>query len=330
MYLSSTKEEFEKLKRQAKGDMLIIGGDFNSPDIDWPSLSIQGSRNPRILNQTILNIVNKADLEQTVDFQARKNKVLDLIMTIHSSFKGLCKPLPSLGNSDHEIVLYDTSLTPLRPKPPRRKLCLWKRADVNDIREDLQECADAFAPDFIPDSPIEQLWADFREIVLRIVEKRVPSKTTVERNSNSRINTSMRKNIRRKQCAHKKARKTGKKRDIDRYERVHAEVNFDIKRMNRSYLEEIISEDFNTDPKKFRSYIKNKRQESTGVSPLKNQDGFLKSDSTSKAEILNTQFKSIFTEEDLSNLPHKGESLYPGMDNMEVSEKGVFRLLQNL
>ena len=120
MYLSSTKKEFERLKRQAKGDMLIIGGDFNCPDIDWPSLSIQGSRNPRILNQTILNIVNKADLEQTVDFPTRKNKVLDLIMTIHSSFKGLCKPLPSLGNSDHEIVLYDTSLTPLRPKPPRR------------------------------------------------------------------------------------------------------------------------------------------------------------------------------------------------------------------
>ena len=70
-------------------------------------------------------------------------------------------------------------------------------------------------------------------------------------------------------------------------------MKFAVKQAN-SYLEEIISEDFNADPKKFWSYIKGKRQESIGVSPLKNQDGFLKSDSDSKAEILNTQFKSFY------------------------------------
>ena len=100
-----------------------------------------------------------------------------------------------------------------------------------------------------------------------------------------------------------------------------------IKQANRGCLDKIISEDFNTNPKKFWSYIKSKHKESTGVSPLKNQDGFLKSDGSSKAEILNTQFKSVFTEEDLSNLPHKGESPYPNMDNIEVREKGVFKLL---
>ena len=75
---------------------------------------------------------------------------------------------------------------------------------------------------------------------------------------------------------------------------------------------------------------KSKCQELTGVSPLKNHDGFLKSDSASNAEILNTQFKSVFTDDNLSNLPHKGDSPYPSMDNTGVSQKGVFRLLQNL
>ena len=99
---------------------------------------------------------------------------------------------------------------------------------------------------------------------------------------------------------------------------------------SKSYLENIISEDFNSGAKKFWLYIKSKCQESTGVSPLKSMDGFLKSDSTSKAEILNPQFKPVFTEEDLSNLPHKGESPYPNTDDIEVSEKGVLKLLQNL
>ena len=184
-------------------------------------------------------------------FPTRKDKVLDLLTTTHPSFKDRCKPLPSLGYSDHHIVLYDTSLTPFRPKPQGRRLFLWKRADVDAIREDLQEYADAFAADFIPDSPIEQLWADFKETVLRTVEKRVPSKTTAARKSNLRINTSIQKSIRRKQSAHKKARKTGKKRDINRHKCPQAEVKFDIKRANRRYLEEIISKDFTTDPKKF-------------------------------------------------------------------------------
>ena len=63
------------------------------------------------------------------------------------------KAAASLGNSDHDVVLYDTSLTPLRHKPPRRKLFLWKRADVDTIREDLQEYADAFAEDDTPITP---------------------------------------------------------------------------------------------------------------------------------------------------------------------------------
>ena len=111
-YLASTKEEFDKLKRRTKHNVLIIGGDFNSPDIDWPTLSIQGNQYPLRLSKTILDLVNDNDLEQIVDFPTRKDKTLDLIMTTHPSFKSRCKPLLSLGNSDHDIVLYDTSLTP--------------------------------------------------------------------------------------------------------------------------------------------------------------------------------------------------------------------------
>ncbi len=43
-----------------------------------------------------------------------------------------------------------------------------------------------------------------------------------------------------------------------------------------------------------------------------------------------TPNSSLFTDDDLSNLPLKGESPYPSIDNIEVSEKGVFKLLQSL
>jgi hypothetical protein len=47
-------------------------------------------------------------------------------------------------------------------------------------------------------------------------------------------------------------------------------------------------------------------QESVGVAPLKNKQGFLKSDSQSKANILNNQFMSVFTKEDDGHIPNKG------------------------
>jgi hypothetical protein len=43
----------------------------------------------------------------------------------------------------------------------------------------------------------------------------------------------------------------------------------------------------------FWSYIKSKRQEPAGISPLLNKDGFLHSDSQIKAEILNNHWKTL-------------------------------------
>ena len=51
-----------------------------------------------------------------------------------------------------------------------------------------------------------------------------------------------------------------------------------------------------------RRYIKSKRQDGNGVSPLK-ENGQLHSDSRRKAEILNNQFCSVFTSEDTTNIP---------------------------
>ena len=62
-------------------------------------------------------------------------------------------------------------------------------------------------------------------------------------------------------------------------------------------MEDVISKDLKDKPKMFWSYIKSRRQESTGVAPLKNKDRFIHSDSSSKVEILNDQFVSAYTQE---------------------------------
>ncbi|KAL8617394.1 hypothetical protein ACOMHN_035886 [Nucella lapillus] len=141
------------------------------------------------------------------------------------------------------------------------------------------------------------MWSDIKQMLSETVEKRVPSKTSAARHTNPWITTSIRRAIRRKQRAHKKARMTGKKKDVDRYRRIQAQTRYEIRQASRKYLEDVVSEDYRTNSKRFWSYMKSKKQEADGVAPLKDKQGFLKSNSQNKAEILGEQFRSVFTEE---------------------------------
>ena len=77
----------------------------------------------------------------------------------------------------------------------------------------------------------------------------------------------------------------------------------------------IISGDVNTNSKRFWAYIKHKKQDSNGVAPLKNMDGLLYSDSETKADILNRQFHSVYTKEDMTTIQNIGRSPHPSMEN---------------
>jgi hypothetical protein len=65
--------------------------------------------------------------------------------------------------------------------------------------------------------------------------------------------------------------------------------------------------DNTSNPKRFWSFIKGKRTESTGVAPLR-REGILHSDTATKGNILNDQFTSVFSSEQGEDIPTKGNS----------------------
>ncbi|KAL8603798.1 hypothetical protein ACOMHN_058533 [Nucella lapillus] len=102
----------------------------------------------------------------------------------------------------------------------------------------------------------------------------------------------------------------------------------------------VISEETPKNPrlnKKFWSYIKHMRSDSTGISALK-AEGKLVTDPKAKAELLNAQFQSAFSfreivsdEERRSRCPMPPQDPdRPQCNTMQISETGILKLLKSL
>jgi hypothetical protein len=82
-------------------------------------------------------------------------------------------------------------------------------------------------------------------------------------------------------------------------------------------------------PKNLFSYIKSQKSESSNIATLR-QNGQLHSDTKTKANILNEQFQKAFTPATDDPIPNKGQSQYPQMPNIIITENGINKLLQNI
>ncbi|XP_071132943.1 uncharacterized protein [Mytilus edulis] len=81
--------------------------------------------------------------------------------------------------------------------------------------------------------------------------------------------------------------------------------------------------------KKFWQYVKSKKRDSCGVAPLIS-NGKLMEDNKGKAEALNHQFVSVFTDENTSSKPKLNGSPSPDIDHLEITVEGVRKLLSNV
>ncbi|CAG2209252.1 unnamed protein product [Mytilus edulis] len=233
-------------------------GDFNAPDISWESNSITGSKHyPLRVSQTYLDISQDMALEQMVKFPTRLQNTLDLILTSHPSFMIRCKPLPPIGlKSDHDIVLYDTNIQPNRVKPTRRKIFLWKKANMKAIKISLKNFGEQFCQS--KDQTVEAMWKAIKTILEHLIEKHVPTKQTTNRHTHPWINTQTRRAMRRKQRAHSKAKRTNNPSDWEKYKRLKANTQKETRKAHRKYIQDVVSNDFRENPKRFYTYVKRK------------------------------------------------------------------------
>ena len=95
-----------------------------------------------------------------------------------------------------------------------------------------------------------------------------------------------------------------------------------------NYLIKTLTSDPNVN-KRLGALIKSKQHAHLGVAPLK-EGNIIHCDPIQKANILNRQFISVFTDDTKTSLPDLGHSQYPSMEKITVSCEGMVKLLKNL
>ena len=248
----------------------------------------------------------------------REDRILDLFFTSNSSLVERSVVYP--GISDHDgIPLIDMLTSPRFIKTNPRKLYKYHKANHEELEKDLAKLSSTITNN--KDSSVEDDWTCFRDGVFLAMDEHIPFKFSSKKNNSPWISSSIKRKLRRKQRIYNRARATGSAADKQKFRAIRKEIQKETKIAYWKWVRSSCIES----PKQFWSFVKKLRKDSMGIPALRS-GGQLVSESTGKAEILNHQFESVFTNENpMVNLPT--QQVHPPMPEIIVSEEGVFKLL---
>ena len=118
-----------------------------------------------------------------------------------------------------------------------------------------------------------------------------------------------------------------------RYKKLKHEVQRKIRSAYFDYISSVITpqDGSGTPTKTFWSMVKRLRTDNVGISAIKNSDtGQLMTDAVGKANTLNKQFQSVFTNETPLTEAHEHPQEFPDIPYLKFNSSGVQKLLENL
>ena len=305
--------------------LVILAGDFNCPDIDWDTASVAPNAPDRQTQQELIDVSTSAQLSQVHHQATREENILDLVFTTNPSLSKSSSSIP--GISDHQAVVTDFDTKPQRIQQKWRRLYLYSKAKWDDLNAEIDELSKKILKMKNEDADVESMWKEFKTSIMSAVERCVPSKLQRPSTNLPWINRRIKRLMQRKKRLYKQAKKTG---HWGNYKFFQRECRREMRRTEWEYINTTIEEGLKeNNSKPFWRYIKSRRQDNVGVSPLKKGPSLF-SDSLSKAQILLEQFCSVFTRDDDAPPPEMKSPSSPTLNDLTIDVNGVAKLLRNI
>jgi hypothetical protein len=191
-------EELERsvnLTLQGNNNNIMLGGDFNCPDIDWSNLHVKSQAHDIDVQKAVIDITTNIGMTQVHNEPMRENNLLDLIFTMNPSLIKSSTNIP--GISDHAIIITDMETKPHYQKATPRKRYIYSKANWNKVKEDLQSLEKELRMGYTNRETSENIWQTFKRKLFSSLDENIPSKTIKSNNNLPWINHKVRKKIKK-------------------------------------------------------------------------------------------------------------------------------------
>ena len=158
---------------QIKNAALLIGGDFNLPNIDWKNNIVKPNSSHQRIHYYFCNTLDDVGLTQLVKQSTRKDNILDLVITNLPNQVPRMEIMP--GISDHDIVFFEFNITPAKIKQIPRNIPLYNRANLETIRVEINSLNNKLQKEANTRS-VNELWNIFKTKLNDLITKHIPHK----------------------------------------------------------------------------------------------------------------------------------------------------------
>lgn len=297
----------------------IVVGDFNFPDIIWPTSSSSSQ------SQMFLNFLEENFLRQHINSATRKasDSILDLVLTSPGTDIEDLSINEGLANSDHSIIQFSVNIQPIHTKR-KVKRRNFKNADWSLFRQLLSS---SYIPTQIATSDnVDLAWDQFISTINSALDKVAPYNIVSRRNfvSSSKVRTA----LRRKRRLFKKFIEERSVQSLVAYAKSAAIVE-SATMSDVNQREAVIVNSKN--PKAFWSYVNRRLCKQTSVKHVYANDSEV-TDPERIANIFNNYFASIFasplTPTNCSPQPTPRSESRPTLQSIVITFKDVYDTLK--
>jgi hypothetical protein len=177
---------------------------------------------------------------------------------------------------------------------------------------------------------IDEAWDTFERIITFSIDRNIPKSHPRTRNKKKWMTRDAESAIRDKHKAYNKYRKNKSQPNLENYKKAKNQATL-VVRAARESFESRLADNIKDNPKEFWAYVKSQTGIVSGIAPLQKQDGSLAVEGNEKANTLNTFFSSVFTKEDMDNIPSPDPiTLKTVINNVNFSESIILKEIKDM
>ena len=287
---------------------VLMTGDFNHPKILWTPSPVVctnhlSDEHPdvRFVNLLQDTMLHQHVTQPTRDREGQTSTLDDLILTSDPDLVDSVEHIGHLGASDHQCLTFNVNNTFCRFKPRQETRYKYHQADFKKLNQKL----DINWEEALKDKSADESYEYFLKLYNEACDESIPKEKVTPTDKYSKpmwMRPATHKLIKRKHRLHTKYLNTKSDTDKAAYKNIRSNVTSET-RKDRLAFERNISKEIKNNNKLFWRYVNSTRTTKASIPDLDKPDGTKATEDKDKAEVLNAQFSSVFTEEDTSNIP---------------------------